>query len=155
MGMRVVGFSRSARAAPGFDRLHPREDLVRLAAELDFLVLLIPYSGSSHNIVDDAVLGAMKPTAYLINIARAGVLDEDALLRALQSETIAGAALDVMQTEPLPRQHPLWSQRNLIITPHLGGYYDAYVADSIEQICGNLQYFLDGRPDQLKNKIDR
>jgi D-2-hydroxyacid dehydrogenase (NADP+) len=153
--MRVVGISRVARPLPGFDQVYPREELQRVVADLDFLVLLIPYSEATRHIVGDAVLSAMKSTSYLVNIARGGVLDEDALVRALQRKAIAGAALDVTQIEPLPPGHPLWSQDRLTITPHLGGYYDRYVEDSIDQICDNLRIFLQGRLDELRNRIDR
>ena len=79
------------------------------------------------NIVNDKVLFAMKPTSFLINLARGGVLDEDALLRALQQNKIAGAALDALATEPLPKDNPLWSLPNVYITPHIGGFCDTYV----------------------------
>jgi D-2-hydroxyacid dehydrogenase (NADP+) len=151
MAMRVIGISRSPREMPGFDDMVALADLAAKAHELDFLVLLIPYSADTHHIVNDAVLGAMKPGSYLVNLARGGVLDEDALLRALRTGTLAGAALDVMQQEPLPVDHPLWHTAHLIITPHIGGYYDAYIDDATEQICRNLQRLQAGQVHELEN----
>jgi D-2-hydroxyacid dehydrogenase (NADP+) len=154
-GMRVVGISRTKRAISGFDAIHSRAEIVRAAAELDYFVLLVPLEDDTRNIVNAAVLSAMKPTAFLINLARGGVLDEDALIRALQDKKIAGAALDVLATEPLPATSPLWSMPNVIITPHIGGYYDNYPRDAAMQFEQNLAHFIAGRPEQMINREKR
>src|SRR5438874_2482470 len=106
--MRVVGVSASRTAAPGFDAVHPRSRLKEAAAQADFLIVLVPVRPENHHLVDAAVLGAMKPTAVLINIARGEVVDETALIAALAQRRIAGAGLDVFATEPLPPERPLW-----------------------------------------------
>ena len=152
--MRVVGLSRTPRPVSGFDKIVPRDKLVQAVAEFDFLVLLIPHSAETHHIIDSAIFAAMKPTSFLVNIARGGVVDEDGLIDALRNGRIAGAAIDVMQTEPLPAGHPLWSAPNLIITPHLGGYYQGYIEDSIEQICLNIAKFLEGSAGAMTNRVD-
>ncbi|HEY6257604.1 MAG TPA: D-2-hydroxyacid dehydrogenase, partial [Xanthobacteraceae bacterium] len=126
LGMTVVGFTSARRDVPGFDRMHERGELIAQAPTLDFLVLLAPYSDETRNLVDARVFAAMKPTSYLVNLARGGIVDEDALLAALARGQIAGAALDVFQEEPLPAGHPLWSAKNVIITAHLGGFCDVY-----------------------------
>jgi D-2-hydroxyacid dehydrogenase (NADP+) len=154
LGMRVVGISGTPRPLPGFDEILLRQNLVQAVSALDFLVLLIPHSSESHNIINSAIFAAMKPTAFLVNIARGGVVDEAALVEALQNKQIAGAAIDVMQTEPLPAGDPLWSAPNLIITPHIGGYYDRYVDDSIDQICTNITKFLEGAAGAMVNRIE-
>src|SRR2546429_387457 len=100
-GMTVVGVSTRA-TAPGFDAMYPRAQIAKAAALADFLILLAPYTKENHHLVNAATIDAMKPDGVLINIARGGVLDEEALRRALLAGRIAGAGLDVFQTEPLP-----------------------------------------------------
>ncbi|MBV8537717.1 MAG: D-2-hydroxyacid dehydrogenase, partial [Alphaproteobacteria bacterium] len=126
LGMTTVGISSAKRAVPGFDRMFGRDELRAAVRDLDHFVILTPYTVETKGIVNAAVLAAMKPVSYVINLARGGVVDEDALLAALQDKKIAGAALDVFAKEPLPSDHPFWSMKNVIITPHLGGFYDTY-----------------------------
>jgi D-2-hydroxyacid dehydrogenase (NADP+) len=97
----------------------------------------------------------MKPTAYLINIGRGRTVDEDALIRALEEHWIAGAGLDTFATEPLPKEHPLWKAKNLIITPHVGGMSDIYNAQVMPIIKENLRRFLQGERRNLINYIER
>ena len=97
----------------------------------------------------------MKPSAFLINLARGGVLDEAALLRALEKGQIAGAALDALATEPLPKDHPLWSRPDVYITPHIGGFCDTYVKDAAMQFEESLAHFVAGRPDQMLHREKR
>ena len=155
MGMTVVGISRSPRPCAGFDRMAPRAELHQIVGEFDYLVLLLPLEPDTRHIVGDRVLAAMRPTSFLINVARGGVLDDAALVRALDAKTLAGAALDVFDQEPLPTDHPFWRMANVIITPHFGGYYDRYVEDSADQICRNLQRFLAGRVAEMENVVAR
>src|SRR5262245_57380900 len=108
LGMKVIGISSGLRDAKGFDQMAHRDDLAAVAAELDFLVALTPLSPETRGIVGAKVFSAMKPTAYLVNVARGGVVDESALIAALESGKIAGAALDVFAEEPLPASSPLW-----------------------------------------------
>lgn len=144
MGMTVVGISSVPREISGFNRVRLRSELSEAVGEFDYLVVLVPLSAETKNIVNAEVLAAMKPTSYLINLARGGVIDEEALIRALKQGRIAGAALDVFCEEPLPKGHPLWSAKNLIITPHLGGFYDRYVDDVLPIIVKNMHRFLAG-----------
>jgi len=155
MGMTVVGISRTPRPAAGFDRIVPRSDLEHVVGDLDYLVLLLPLEPDTRHIVGDRVLAAMKPTSYLINVARGGVLNDAALVRALENKKLAGAALDVFDQEPLPVDHPFWRMPNVIITPHFGGYYDRYVEDSADQICRNMERFLAGRVAEMENVAAR
>ena len=141
LGMQVVGVS-SRDKVPHFDRLLPRSELLSAVAEFDYLLLLVPYSPETHHIIDRAVIAAMKPGAYLINIARGGVLDEDALLDALRERKIAGAALDVFLKEPLEPQHPFWDLDNLIITCHQGVVHEDVARINVPIICENLRHFL-------------
>ena len=150
-GMTVVGISGSPRPAPGFDRMVARDDLIKLAPELDYLVALAPLTAETRGIIGAKVLGAMKPTAFLVNVARGGVVDEPALIEALEAGSIAGAALDVFSEEPLPPGSPLWKTKNITIFPHLGGYSHGYEDRAMPTIAGNMGKFLSG---DLKNMIN-
>ena len=151
LGMTVVGISSVKRTVAGFDRILARDELPDAVGDLDFLVVLTPYSAKTKNAIDEAVFAAMKPSAYIINLARGGVVDEGALVKALQQKRIAGAALDVFATEPLAADHPLWGMKNVIVTAHLGGLYDRYVDDAMPTIAHNLRCFL---ADDMKGMIN-
>jgi phosphoglycerate dehydrogenase-like enzyme len=96
----------------------------------------------------------MKRTAYLINVARGGVVDENALMTAINNGEIAGAGLDVFEQEPLPVDSPLWSQPNLNLTPHLGGMVDVYVEQAMPILIHNLKAFLSGQNYTMLNLIE-
>jgi phosphoglycerate dehydrogenase-like enzyme len=152
-GMTVYGVSASPRVAAGFDAIYERSRLAEVAALADFLVLLVPHTRATENLVDERVLRAMKPSAFLINVARGGVLDEHALLAALRDQRIAGAALDVFRQSPLPPDDPLWSQERVIITPHVGGMSDVYLEQCYPVVRANLAHFLAGQHDQMRNVV--
>ena len=154
-GMTVVGITSAKRAVAGFDKMYERDELERAVREIDYLVLLTPYSPATRGIVGAKVFSAMKPTSYLVNLARGGVVDEDALIRALEQGQIAGAALDVFTQEPLPEDHPFWKMERVIITPHLGGFYDAYPAHALPIIEENLRRFLAGDTKNMINVVKR
>ena len=122
---------------------------------LDFLVLLAPYSEENRHLIDARVFSAMKPSGYLINLARGGIVDEIALIVALERGQLAGAALDVFQEEPLPTGHPLWSTRNVVITPHLGGFCDVYAERALPAVEHNMACFLRGEFDKMINVVRR
>jgi D-2-hydroxyacid dehydrogenase (NADP+) len=155
MGMEVVGISSAPRPVASFDRMFSTRQLIEAVRGLDYFVLLTPYSPATHHLVGEAVLAAMKPTAYLINLARGGVVDEAALLSALERKAIAGAALDVFATEPLPSEHPFWSASNVLITPHLGGFHDRYPQLAMPTIEDNMRRFLAGDHAGMINRITR
>ena len=150
-GMTVVGISGSPRETKHFDRMAHRNDLTKVAGELDFLVVLTPLSAETRNIIGAKVFAAMKPTAYLVNVARGGVVDEPALIAALEAGKIAGAGLDVFSQEPLPPDNPLWKTKNLTIFSHLGGYSQGYEDRAMPTIAGNMGKFLAG---DLKSMIN-
>lgn len=153
LGMKVIGFSTSMRAVEGFDLLRSTGDLKRSAGELDYLVLLTPYSEATHHIVNEDVLMAMKPGSFLINLARGGVLDEAALITALETGPLDGAALDVFSKEPLPADHPFWSMENVIITCHMGGLTDDYHLQALPIIETNLRHYLANEVGQMINVV--
>lgn len=155
LGMSVLGVSRTARDVEGVARLFARADLARAAAEADFLVLTVPLSQETRHLVNAEVLSAMKPTAYVVNLARGAVIDTDALLEALRAGAIAGAGLDVFDPEPLPDDSPLWSLENVFMTAHMGGRSDHYVADAMEIFEPNLRSWLGGDRNAMLNVVAR
>lgn len=155
LGLTVVGISAVKREVASFDQIYLRDQLLAAVIDLDYLVILTPYSPETHNIVNAAVFFSMKPTAYLINLARGGVVDEDALIGALRENKIAGAALDVFREEPLPEDHPFWSMKNVIVTPHLAGFNDRYASQALPIVEENVQKFLAGDVDHMVNVVRR
>ncbi|HEY1473951.1 MAG TPA: D-2-hydroxyacid dehydrogenase [Pseudolabrys sp.] len=150
-GMTVIGFSGSPRAAKGFDRMVKRDELAQVAGELDYLVTLAPLTPETRGVINEKIFAAMKPSAYLVNVARGGVVDETALMAALEGGKIAGAALDVFSEEPLPPGSPLWKTKNATIFPHLGGYSQGYEERAMPTIAGNMAKFFAG---DLKSMIN-
>lgn len=152
-GMRVIALRRQARVAPKcVDELIPFEDREKLFQESDFLVVLLPTTPETINFIGAKELGMMKDSAYLINIARGAVVDEEALVRSLQEGTIAGAVLDVFAEEPLPREHVLWTLPNVIITPHHAGLSPKYMERALAIFHDNLMAYPDKQ--EMRNIID-
>lgn len=153
--MRVIGVSVTPRSAPGFERVYPREDKTDAFAESDFVVLLTPYSRETHRLIDADALRAMRPDAYLINLARGGVVDESALIEALRGGRIAGAAFDVFTHEPLDVNDPIWTAPNLIATSHMAGYSDCYPEQVLPILVNNISAVSDGGLDRVRNRVWR
>lgn len=135
-----------------FNRLYPFQAVRSMMKECDFVVVVTPLTAETRGMVGAADLAAMKPTAFLINMARGGVVDQAALLAALQERKIAGAALDVFTEEPLPSNSPLWKLPNVIITPHIGGMSIHYNERAVDLFIENLKRYLTGAP--LLNRYD-
>jgi D-2-hydroxyacid dehydrogenase (NADP+) len=151
--MHVIGISSSPRPLPGFDRMHASTELVEVAGELDFFVLLTPLTEKTRNCIDARIFAAMKPSSFLVNLARGGVVDEAALVEALRAGRIAGAALDVFVEEPLPADHPFWSMDNVMITTHQGGFCDVYIDHAWPTIETNMRSFLRGDISGMINVV--
>ncbi|HEV8193932.1 MAG TPA: D-2-hydroxyacid dehydrogenase [Ktedonobacterales bacterium] len=154
-GMRVLAVRRSV--APGdtdrdVDELLPSTQLGALLANSDYVVVSLPSTRESHHLLGAEQLRQMKPTAFLINIARGEIIDEQALIQALQDGTIAGAALDVFENEPLPGESPLWALPNVIMSSHVSGISDRYSQRLTDLLLDNLARFREGRP--LRNVVD-
>ena len=152
-GMTVLGVSRTPRALDSFDRVEAYDRVKELATQADFLILIAPYSKVTHHLVDAELLAAMKPTAFVLNLARGSLCDEAALLDALKTKRIAGTGLDVFNTEPLPPEHPFWDMENVLMTPHCSGSSDDNLALQWPIIEGNLRCFLDGRVGDMINRV--
>ena len=153
LGMRVIGISTTVREIDGFDEVHTRQDALGPIAQADYLVLLTPYTPETHGIINEETFSVMKRSSYLINLARGGVVHEGDLIKALNNKTIQAAALDVFEQEPLPAEHVFWGMRNVIVTPHEGGFYDGYVQEAIPVIQTNLQCFERGDFQQMINVV--
>lgn len=151
LGMRVIGVSRSGRPVAGVERVYPTAGLRRAIEAADFVALVLPLNERTRGIVGPQELAAMRPSAWLLNVGRGALVDEPALLHALEHRTIGGAILDVFSTEPLARDHPLWGLDNVVITPHISG---PTAADEIAPVFNaNLARYLAGRP--LRHVVDR
>ena len=154
--MRVIATKRNPKAryeasiVP--DALYSPEDLPRLLAEADHICIAVPYSPETHHLINAEMLGHIRPSAYLYNIARGKVIDEAALIAALQSSRIAGAGLDVFEQEPLPADSPLWQMENVLITPHVSGITPHYFARFARLFAANLKRYLNQQP--LQNLYD-
>jgi phosphoglycerate dehydrogenase-like enzyme len=154
-GMHVVGVSRTPRREGGFDEIMPVERLLEAAAQADYLINVLPAAPYNFTLFDAAVFAAMKPSAYYISAGRGQTVDEAALIAALRERRIAGAALDVFETEPLPPDSPLWNLPNVFITPHVGGYIVEYEDFIMPLIVDNMRLFLAGRRSEMKNIVTR
>lgn len=154
LGMRVIAVSRSSAEGSPFGEVYGYDSIARAASLADFLVLATSHRPDTDRLIDADVLSAMKPGAFLINVARGRIVDEGALADALQADGIAGAALDVFRIEPLPESSPLWHLPNVFLTPHLAGRSEHYVAAALELIRPNLSCYLAGRFDAMTNRVD-
>ena len=153
-GQRVRVLRRDpSKAVDGAEAVVGPAALPELLAWADFVVLAMPLTPETRGMIDAAALAAMKPTAFLINVARGEVVDDDALVAALREQRIAGAALDVFDPEPLPENHPYWTLPNLVLTPHISGYTPRYFELAMELFEDNLARHLEGRP--LRNVVDK
>jgi phosphoglycerate dehydrogenase-like enzyme len=151
--MRVVALRRNPAAGPGAaDAVHATRDFKSLLPQADFVALCCPLTPETENLVDADALAAMKPSAYLVNVARGRVADELALTAALADHKIAGAGIDVTIEEPLAQDSPLWALEHVLITPHTAGETRRYEDNVIEILRDNLSRLWRGE-DQLRNQI--
>jgi D-2-hydroxyacid dehydrogenase (NADP+) len=155
LGMTVFGVSRTARSVPGITRMFGRDELADVATQVDFLVLTVPLEADTEHLIDDRILRAMKPTAYLINLARGGVVDPVALADGLKARTIAGAGLDAFEQEPLPQDSPFWGLDNVFVTAHMAGRRDRYVERALTIFEPNLRHWLAREPGRMRNVVPR
>ncbi|MFC2058593.1 D-2-hydroxyacid dehydrogenase [Chloroflexota bacterium] len=157
LGMRVIATRRSAteRATDvgPVDIMYPPKDLKLMLAQSDFAVICLPLTPETTKIIGEAELRAMKPTSYMITISRGGIIDEAALIRALKEGWIAGAGVDVFETEPLPTDSELWDLPNVILSPHMAGSTPLYHERATRIFCENLKRYLARQP--LINVADK
>jgi phosphoglycerate dehydrogenase-like enzyme len=151
--MRVIAVRRDrSRGAGAADEVVSANDLLRVLPQADFVALTCPLTRETENLIDAKALAAMKPSAYLINVARGKVVNEPSLIEALDQKRIAGAALDCVWEEPLPATSPLWTLSNVLITPHTAGETRRYEDNVIDLLLENLGRLSRGEAD-LKNQF--
>jgi phosphoglycerate dehydrogenase-like enzyme len=151
--MRVIGVRRKGGAPePGIDRVVAADRLADVVSEADYLAIAAPLTSATRGAVSRDIISRMKPTAWIMNIARGAIVDEPAMIEALQAKRIGGAALDVFTTEPLPKESPLWALENVIITPHNSGSSPRAGERTLVLFAENLRRYKAGEP--LINRVD-
>ena len=154
LNMHVLGVRRDpGKMIPGVEAMHGPDKLLDLLPRADFVVLTVPLTDETKGLIGEAELRAMKKTAYIVNIGRGGTIQENVLIRALQERWIAGAGLDVFETEPLPENSLLWSMDNVIITAHYSGLTPKYDQRAMDIFLDNLRRYKAGKP--LNNVVDK
>ncbi len=154
LGMRVIGVKRSPEPVPGVERVAGVDDqLHQTLSEADYVVLALPLTNETRGMIGPREFEAMKENAYLINVCRGKVVQEEALVTALRQGQIRGAALDVFENEPLPPESELWGLKNVIISPHVSSWSKDYRMRAAEIFCVNLERYLSGKP--LLHIVDR
>jgi len=153
LGMRVIAIKRSPSSAPGVDRVFGPGQLAPFLKEAEYVVNTLPLTPQTRGMFGASEFAAMRSDAIFINIGRGGTVQTEALVDALKSDRIAGAALDVTDPEPLPPEHPLWSLENVILTPHYSGAHPGYVQRASAIFLENLVSYLSGKP--LTNVVDK
>lgn len=134
------------------DEFFDHDGLHDLLARSDVVIVALPSTPDTRGLLDASAFGAMKPGSYLINIARGDIVDEGALIAALKAKTLAGAALDVFEEEPLPKENELWGMENVIATPHISGASRPYLRRCFEVLAENFRRLVEGEP--LLNQVD-
>lgn len=153
-GLRVLGVARRPRGTdPDFERVAAVEDLHAVLPEADYVVLALPLTPETRGLFGEAALGRMKRTARLINVARGAVVDEGALVDALRSGRMAGAALDAFVDEPLPQDHPFWELPQVVVSPHMSGDFAGHREALSALFVENFRRWLAGAP--LLNVVDK
>ncbi len=153
LGMQIWACTRSGKTdSPDVDRVVPSTQLDDVLREADYVVLAAPVTPETHLLMNEKRLACMKPTAFLLNVSRGSLVDETALVKALQQRAIAGAALDVTQIEPLPPDHVLWTLENVFITPHISAVSEFLWDRQTELLLENLERWFAGR--EMINRVN-
>lgn len=152
---RITGLSRSGRAREGFDEVLPISRLDEALPQARNLIMALPGTVETYHILNRARIALLPQGAYVVNVGRGAAVEQEPLAEALNAGRLGGAALDVMDPEPLPGDHPLWTARNIILTPHVSGNMTlGYTCDrNVEMFCEDLGNYAAGRP--LNGLIDR
>jgi phosphoglycerate dehydrogenase-like enzyme len=143
--MKVIGTVNRPRRIANVSKVYPSAKLKQCLAEADFVVLATPLTDKTLHLIGREELAAMKPNAFLVNIGRGKLVDEAALIEALENKRIAGAALDVFEVEPLPADSPLWAMENVTVTPHYSGMAEELWVKVTELFCENAKRYRDGK----------
>ena len=151
----ILGLSRSGRPHPSFDEVRPIADLDAVLPQTKILIMGLPSTPETYHILNRERIALLSADAIVINVGRGTAVEQAPLIEALNSGRLAGAALDVMDPEPLPKDDPLWDARNIILTPHVSGNMTlGYTCDrNVELFCTDLKNYAAGRP--LAGLVDR
>ncbi|MFI3325320.1 MAG: D-2-hydroxyacid dehydrogenase [Clostridia bacterium] len=155
MGAYVIGLRRSDSQKPDYvDEIHLSEKLDELLPRADVVAIALPGTAQTKHLINKHTLSLMKKDAIILNVGRGSIIDSSALCEALNSGNLAGAGLDVTEIEPLPSGDPLWSAKNLVLTPHISGGFglEQTISTNVSLFADNLERFIKGQP--LKNTID-
>lgn len=153
LGMRVLGACRRPRPVAHVEEVFGPDRLSEVLRAAEHLIVTLPLTPETRGLLGREGLAATRPGAFLIHVGRGGVIDEAALLGALESGHLGGAALDVFEDEPLPPEHPLWTAPNTLVTPHVAGYGLRYVERIGDVLRGNVERLLRG--EEPVNRVDR
>jgi len=151
LGMTVTGVRRSGDPGEGVERVHTPDHLEDAVADARAVALAVPLTPDTRGMIDADALAAMRDDAYLVNVSRGAVVDQDALVSALQSDELAGAALDVFETEPLPADSPLWDMPEVIVSPHSAALTRDYHCDIADLVETNLDRL--DRDEPFHNRV--
>jgi glyoxylate/hydroxypyruvate reductase A len=146
LGMRVIGTKREPGPVPHAERVDPPAQTARVLGESDYVLLLLPSTADTRGIIDKAALARLKPGAWVLNFGRGDLVVDTDLVAAVRERRIAGAVLDVFNTEPLPVEHPFWTTPGIVVLPHVGGLHPERDTLVAELWVDNLQRFLANRP---------
>ncbi|MCP5098222.1 MAG: D-2-hydroxyacid dehydrogenase [Chloroflexi bacterium] len=145
-GMHVIGSKRRMETVTAVNELFPIQHLNTYLPQADYIVIALPLTSETENVLDKTSFQAMKSTTYLINVGRGKVVDEAAMIDALQTDQIAGAYLDALSEEPLPAENPLWELENVFLVPH-DSHSSPYIGDRmVDLFCANLARYVAGQP---------
>lgn len=147
LGMKVIAVrEHPEKGTGGADEVMGHADLKKVLPRADYVVLAAPLTGSTVRLMNQETIRLMKPDAYLINVSRGPLIDDEALVAALKAKTIAGAALDVFADEPLRQDSPYWEMENVLVTPHTAAVTDKLWERQYELISDNIRRYKEGRP---------
>lgn len=144
LGMTLFGMNTSGTMQPHFHKMYTMDQKMEMLQQCDFVILLLPLTDQTNHFMGELEFKVMKKEAYLINIGRGRLLDEEAFIQAITNNEIKGAALDVFQEEPLPQNSPLWDLNNVVLTPHMAAKSVKYLDRCIAQFIKNLDHFSSG-----------
>jgi phosphoglycerate dehydrogenase-like enzyme len=153
LGMTVIGTKRRVTDVPHVERVLPSSQSNEVLARSDFVVLLMPATPETENFIDADRLRHMKPSAWLLNFGRGALIDDEALIKAVETNAIAGAILDVFRQEPLPKEHRFWTTNRILVLPHVGGPHPRRDRSVARLLVDNLRRYVDGQP--LLQVVDR
>lgn len=150
-GIKVIGTRANPVAMDHVDEVHASEDLVSLLPRADLIAVCVPLLESTRHLLDERAFNAMKQSVIIADVSRGGVVDQNAMVRALRAGHLAGAVIDVFETEPLPSESPLWEAPNVVLSPHCSSVYEGWELASIRLFGENLSRYINGKA--LRNVV--